>query len=82
MKVFSLFSESERVQITRKRGIFLTIRMYKGIYIELYAMDNFFVEIWYYESPMKVFTISKVFKNIQFLNPYLEDELSFAILQS
>jgi hypothetical protein len=82
MKKFKPSIEQKRAQFTRKNGVYLTIRMYKNYLIELFAVEHFFVEIWYYQHEDELRIKTKTYNDIGFLDKYLNDELSFSILKS
>lgn len=81
MKRFALIPEEEKITITQKEGTYLTVRAHEQFFIELYAIKNFFVEIWYSmnKQPQRVKT--RMFKSSSHLDIYLNDEVSFSLLQ-
>jgi hypothetical protein len=82
MKRFALIPEEDRVLLTQQKGVYLTVRSEKHYFIELYAVDNFFVELWYnMKNSTDVVTKTRMFKDISHLDVYLTDEVSFGLLQ-
>ncbi len=82
--IFESLDSTEKLDQTYFQGVFLTERTVVEFIIELYALNNFFVEIWYGglnegETP---FVKIKSFKSIKLLEPYLFSEASFKLLKS
>ena len=80
--LFQLISNQEIIDITRRDGIFLTLHQHKYFLTELYAYDNFFVEIWYCKVGNKLKIKARYFRDTVFLEHYLDDQQSFAILKN
>jgi hypothetical protein len=81
MKRFALISEDERVALTQREGTYLTVRSYGQFFIELYAVENFFVELWYNMNSSDNKVKTRMFKDSSHLEIYLNDEVSFGLLQ-
>ena len=70
--IFNLQTEEEKASYTWEFGTFIASRL-QGIYlINLYYVDNFFVEVWYYPEKKKVNSI-KSFDTSRCYEPYLEE---------
>lgn len=70
--IFNLQTQEEKVNYTWEYGTFLCSRI-QGIFpINLYHVDDFFVEIWYYPQKKKIKGI-KSFQSDRCFEPYLQD---------
>jgi hypothetical protein len=82
MKRFALISEEERIVLTQRAGTYLTVRSFGHFFIELYAVQNFFVELWYnMKNSSEKMVKTRMFKDSTHLEVYLNDEVSFGLLQ-
>ena len=81
---FNNISKEEKVNELWKNGTFLTCRLYGDYVIELYSLNNFFVELWYDDmaGTDKLIMQLKCFKDINLIQPYFDEELSFRILKN
>jgi len=82
MKNFHSYLDQETNRLVKKCGTFLTVRSTREYLVELYAVEDFFVEIWYRDQVEDVEIKTEIHKDIDFLDVYLEDEVSFLILKS
>ena len=82
MKNFHSYLDQETNRLVKKCGTFLTVRSTREYLVELYAVEDFFVEIWYRDQIEDVEIKTEIHKDIDFLDVYLEDEVSFLILKS
>lgn len=83
---FLNMSMEQMAEIVWTHGKFLTEKKYTTKCVELYALNNFFVEIWL-TLPQNIrdfnfVLIIKTFKKINALDPYLQDEESFRLIRS
>lgn len=80
---FEDLRSSEKLDFTYFEGVFLSERVVFGYIIEIYALSNFFVEIWYggLEDGEQPFVKIKSFKSVKYLEPYLFIESSFKMLK-
>lgn len=83
LKNFDKLCSSEKLDHTYFSGIFLSERIVFDYIIEVYSLNNFFVEIWYggLKDDETPFVKIKCFKSIKFLEPYLYIDSSFKILK-
>ena len=74
---------SKKLEHVFSKGVFLTCRTTKECMVELFAVSEFFVEVWY--SGMKnedyIHLQLKSFRSISLVEPYLQEETSFLILK-
>jgi len=80
---FEGLTSSEKLDYAYFEGVFLSERMVFGYIIEIYALGNFFVEVWYgglkdEETP---YVKIKSFRSVKYLEPYLCTEASFQMLK-
>ncbi len=68
---FQQILKDDQAHFIWQNGIFLLTRRYQKHSIMLYDMGLFFAEIWYHLEADKI-VIIRSFKNIAFLNPYLD----------
>lgn len=76
----------KRAEIVWTHGKFLTEKKYPKQYVELYAINNFFVEIWF-SIPHNIRDFDFVlfirsFKRISGIETYLVDEECFDLLKA
>lgn len=82
MKRFALIPEEDRIALTQHSGTYLTVRSAGHFFVELYAVHNFFVELWYnMKNSTEMVTKTRMFKDSSHLEVYLDDEVSFSLLQ-
>lgn len=74
------------IEIVMVRGKYITLRHLGEFTIELYALDNFFVELGFTSSHSQVqddfLIFANVFNGAKGLDPYLEDKNSFELMKS
>ncbi len=70
--IFNLQTEEEKASYTWEFGTFMASRVQGNYLINMYFVDNFFVEVWYYPEQKKVYGI-KSFDSTRCYEPYLED---------
>lgn len=78
---FCKLTVEKKAEIVWDEGRFLTEKKYINRYVELYAISNFFVEIWF-SIPHNIrdfdfLLFIRSFKKIGAIEPYLLDEESF-----
>lgn len=76
----------QMAEVVWSQGLYLTEKKYSNRFVELYALDKFFVEIWF-ALPQNIrdfnfVLIIKTFKKVKALDPYLFDEESFSLIKS
>lgn len=69
---FNIYSTVLRAHLAHTKGQLLAQRFAKGYWIELYAVQNFFAEIWLLENNQGQVIEVNGFKNTSFLEPYLQ----------
>jgi hypothetical protein len=69
---FNIYSTVLRAHLAHTKGQLLAQRFAKGYWIELYAVQNFFAEIWLLENKQGQVIEVNGFKNTCFLEPYLQ----------
>lgn len=81
--IFKSMDTTDKLEKTYFQGVFLSERVVFGYIIEIYALDNFFVEIWYcgLRKGEEPFVKIKSCKSIKLLEPYLFSETSFQMLK-
>jgi hypothetical protein len=82
MRNYHSYADQKTAVLVKEQGIYLTTRTSDKFLIELYAIENFFVEIWYLDGEGKVDIKTEIHDDISCLDPYLKDEVSFLILKS
>lgn len=74
------------LEIVMMRGKYITLRQLGEFTIELYALDNFFVELGFSSSQSQIqddfLVFANVFNSIKGLDPYLDDHNSFELIKS
>ncbi|MFW5760300.1 MAG: hypothetical protein ACOCXH_04900 [Cyclobacteriaceae bacterium] len=80
---FKNLNFSKKLASVFSQGTFLSCRAYADKMIELFALGDFFVEVWYsgMEQDNNIQLRIKCFRSIAFLDPYLQEETSFMILK-
>jgi hypothetical protein len=80
---FDALRISEKLDYTYFEGVFLSERKVLGYIIEIYALNNFFVEVWYggLQDGETPYVKIKSFRSIELLEPYLYIESSFQMLK-
>jgi hypothetical protein len=68
---FNIYSTVLRAHLAQTKGQLLAQRFAKGYWIELYAVQNFFAEIWLLGNNKGQVIEVNGFKNTCFLDPYL-----------
>ena len=79
---FDSVSDNELIKWVHKDGVFLTVKVKLNCLIELYAVDNLFIEVSYCHYNNDVIRTTTVHKNSEFIDDYINDKLSFGILKS
>ncbi|MGK7394673.1 MAG: hypothetical protein ACNS62_08870 [Candidatus Cyclobacteriaceae bacterium M3_2C_046] len=74
-------TDEERIHLARNNGTFLTMRVESNSLIELYAVGNFFVEIWYNQDHFEEKISVVAFKGTKYLDVYLNQDRCFALLK-
>jgi hypothetical protein len=70
--IFNLQTQEEKATYTWEFGTLLATRQ-QGIYvINLYHVDDFFVEIWYYPENKEIYGV-KSFSSSHCYEPYIDD---------
>lgn len=76
----------QMLEIIWYKGIYITRRIQNPYIVELYAVDNFFVEIGVLSSHGVIndnfLTFTNAFKGSKGLEPYLIDKISFGLIKS
>ena len=70
--IFNLQSKEEKASYTWEFGTYLASRMQGNYAINLYHVDDFFVEVWYTPEKKLVYGV-KSFSNSLCYEPYLEE---------
>jgi hypothetical protein len=70
--IFNFQTKEEKAVYTWEYGTFLASRMEDGHAINLYSVDDFFVEIWY-TSERKLLQKVDSYSTYACFEPYLED---------
>ena len=70
--IFNLQSKEEKAVYTWEFGTFLVSRMEGSQVINLYSVDDFFVEVWYTPEKKLVYKVES-FSSTTCFEPYLED---------
>lgn len=83
---FLNMSMEQMAEVVWAHGKFLTERKYTKRCVELYALGNFFVEIWF-TLPQNIrdfnfVLVIKSFKKVKALDPYIFNEASFNLIKS
>jgi hypothetical protein len=69
---FNIYSTVLRAHLAQTKGQLLAQRYVSGYLIELYAIQNFFAEIWLLGNSQGQVIEVNGFKNTCFLEPYLQ----------
>ncbi|MGV3640443.1 MAG: hypothetical protein ACO1NZ_07990 [Adhaeribacter sp.] len=69
---FNVYSTVLKAHLAQTKGQLLAQRFVKGYWIELYAVQNFFAEIWCLGHKQGQVIEVNGFKNTTFLDPYLQ----------
>lgn len=69
---FNALSDSGKAQTALEHGINLKTRKDEGFIINLYSLNNFYVEVWYNENSNRIDRIIS-FNSIDQLGPYIDD---------
>jgi hypothetical protein len=69
---FNIYSTVLRAHLAQTKGQLLAQRFVKGYWIELYAIQNFFVEIWLLGNNQGQVIEVNGFKHTRYLDPYLQ----------
>ena len=69
---FNILPDGEKADNVWEHGKFITNRVVEGHVINLYSLNDFYVEIWYHQSSNKIIKI-RSFKSTNPLDPYLEE---------
>jgi len=70
--IFNLQTKEEKAVYTWEFGIFLASRMEGRQAINLYSVDDFFVEVWYTTQKKLVYKVES-FSSTACFDPYLEE---------
>jgi len=70
--IFNLQTKEEKAVYTWEFGTFLVSRMYDSHAINLYSVDDFFVEVWYTPEKKMVHNVES-YSSIECFEPYLEE---------
>ncbi|MBW6491967.1 MAG: hypothetical protein K0B15_12320 [Lentimicrobium sp.] len=68
---FNILSNDDKADILWDRGVFMMNRSEDGFDINLYSLDDFFVEAWY-NPEANVIEKFRTFKSLNPLEPYLD----------
>jgi hypothetical protein len=68
---FNIYSTVLKAHLAKTKGHLLAQRFVRGYWIELYAVQNFFVEVWLLGANTGQVIEVNGFKNTRFLDPYL-----------
>lgn len=69
---FNIYSTVLKAHLAQTKGQLLAQRFVSGYLIELYAVQNFFVELWLLGNSQGQIIEVNGFKNTSFLEPYLQ----------
>lgn len=69
---FNILDENEKAQTIWDNGTFLTNKSDEEKAVNLYALGDFYVEVWY-DKPHNRITQIRSFKTVNNLSPYLDD---------
>lgn len=69
---FNIYSTVLKAHLAQTKGQLLAQRFVRGYWIELYAVQNFFAEIWLLGNKEGQVIEVNGFKNTSFLDPYLQ----------
>lgn len=83
---FIKMNMEKRAEIVWAQGKFLTEKKYSNQHVELYAINNFFVEIWF-SIPHNIRDFNfllfiRSFKKISAIEPYLIDDDCFQLIKA
>ncbi|MDN5202902.1 hypothetical protein QQ008_16040 [Fulvivirgaceae bacterium BMA10] len=70
MHKFRKLTIDQQTLLVKKRGSYLSIRESNSFLINLYFIDDFFVELWYSSNGISVNQI-RSFRKLKYLEPYL-----------
>lgn len=84
IEIFKELPFTNKLEHVFSKGIFLTCRTCRNCMIELFSVDEFFVEVWYsdLENDQSIHLRLKSFRSVSFIEPYLQEETSFMILKN
>ncbi len=71
LHTFLLHNHEQRAAFVRAKGVFLTVRTSGDYQMVLFAIDNFFAEVWYRRADQQVKMV-RAFRSTALLAPYLE----------
>lgn len=69
---FKELSQEEQHRAVARRGVMLRDRITQGFMIFLYALDGFYIELFFHKAS-GVFATLKPFDSVDELSPYLEE---------
>ena len=69
---FNVLPENDKADVVWEHGKFLSNRNIEGHGINLYSLNDYYVEIWYDQGTNKTIKI-RSFKSTNPLDPYLEE---------
>ncbi|MCG8320203.1 MAG: hypothetical protein MI921_11920 [Cytophagales bacterium] len=72
MEKFKKLTIDQQAKFVKTRGRYLSIRENRHFLIDLYCVDDFFVELWYSPNSVGINQI-RSFKDIKLLEPYLKN---------
>ena len=72
MEKFKKLTIDQQAKHVKSRGHYLSIRENRHFLIDLYCIDDFFVELWYSPNSVGINQI-RSFKDIRLLEPYLKN---------
>lgn len=72
MENFKKLTIDQQAAYVKKKGQYLSIRENRHFLIDLYSLDDFFVELWYSPNSVGINQI-KAFNHIDHLDPYLKN---------
>ncbi len=72
MKKFKKLTIDQQANYVKRFGKYLSIRENRHFLIDLYCIDDFFVELWYSPNSAGINQI-KAFRGIEKLDPYLKN---------
>ena len=72
MEKFKKLTVDQQAKYVKNKGRYLTIRENRHFLIDLYCLEDFFVELWYSPNSVGINQI-RSFKDIKQLEPYLKN---------
>lgn len=76
----------QMIELVMIKGCYITWRRLGEYTIELYALDNFFVEVGFSSAESQIqddfLVFANVFNGTKGLDPYLEDNKSFELIKA